>query len=335
MSKFSKSKPQGHKTRGNPKKKLKKKQNAMVKRSVEMLNKDITSFREKLTETHARTPAESSSTDKKIPEFKPVTFGHVNEAALEDSIKSIMSDWTYNYSKSTILVKAELSGLKISDNDFLAGNDRIECHKCKKSRKYICSECGIALVKENEKSRIPTIKLPFDFIILKDPKETCKKATSSHIRILCPSNSALFVYPVIPDLDPTKVASSPIHVDFLDGSQTLGEYEKLASVTNVVLIDATWKMVAHILKDSRLKGISTVQLLPHESHFWRYQKGNPKSYLSTVEAAYYFCLERWKIMETQPYDGSYDNLLFFFDFFLKHLTQTEPDVIAFKRRRVL
>ena len=61
-----------------------------------------------------------------------------------------------------------------------------------------------------------------------------------------------------------------------------------------------------------------VVLREHESLFWRHQRHTPRTYLSTIEAIYYFFVELDKALNevTDSSDSSdghqYDNLLFFF-----------------------
>ena len=70
--------------------------------------------------------------------------------------------------------------------------------------------------------------------------------------------------------------------------------------------------------------------------FWRHQKGKPKEYLATIEvqkfsykkydlfffqAIYYFMVDYHKVISEKPYNGEYDNLLFFFKFMYEKIHQ--------------
>lgn len=55
--------------------------------------------------------------------------------------------------------------------------------------------------------------------------------------------------------------------------------------------------------------------------FWRYQSGKPKEYLSTIEAVYYLCVDFQRYVVERPYEGQFDNLLFFFKFMYEKIHQ--------------
>ena len=48
------------------------------------------------------------------------------------------------------------------------------------------------------------------------------------------------------------------------------------------------------------------------THYWRWQEGTPKTYLSTIEAIYYFMMDLHDIFISSEPTHQYDNLLFFF-----------------------
>ncbi|CAG2179556.1 unnamed protein product, partial [Oppiella nova] len=85
----------------------------------------------------------------------------------------------------------------------------------------------------------------------------------------------------------------------------------------VVFIDSTWRQTHQILKDPRISPLlttSTVILSEHESLFWRHQRHSPRTYLSTIEAIYYFFVDLQVILDERDgncgdYDHRYDNLL--------------------------
>lgn len=57
-----------------------------------------------------------------------------------------------------------------------------------------------------------------------------------------------------------------------------------------------------------------VVLKDQESKFWRHQKENPSTYLSTIEAIYYLVRDYHQLFISSNYSGEYDNLLFLFNF---------------------
>lgn len=76
-------------------------------------------------------------------------------------------------------------------------------------------------------------------------------------------------------------------------------------------------------------GLRCIELSKHETLFWRYQRGKPKTYLATIEAIYYFLVEVYRATYTDiPYQGQYDNLLFFFKFMYEKIhSQYDTDLL--------
>uniref|UniRef100_A0A3P9JS94 tRNA-uridine aminocarboxypropyltransferase 1 n=1 Tax=Oryzias latipes TaxID=8090 RepID=A0A3P9JS94_ORYLA len=89
---------------------------------------------------------------------------------------------------------------------------------------------------------------------------------------------------------------------------------KVFPLQRVVFIDSTWNQTNKIITDERLQGLLQVELKTRKTCFWRHQKGKPDTYLSTIEAIYYFLLEFHQSFLVQEYNGEYDNLLFFFSY---------------------
>lgn len=122
-------------------------------------------------------------------------------------------------------------------------------------------------------------------------------------------------------------------------------------IKKAVFIDSTWKQCRGIYKDERINSLRSCIIQNRLTKFWRSQKGAPKWYLSTIEAIHQFLLEfhisAWGISKSyydkclddlqlidknfippskvidctndskelcKPYDGQYDNILFFYSF---------------------
>ncbi|XP_071157246.1 tRNA-uridine aminocarboxypropyltransferase 1-like isoform X1 [Mytilus edulis] len=81
-----------------------------------------------------------------------------------------------------------------------------------------------------------------------------------------------------------------------------------------VFIDSTWNQTNRISTDERLKALPYIMLKDKESKFWRHQKENPPSYLSTIESIYYLVCDYHEMFMSVNYDGDYDNLMFFFSY---------------------
>ncbi|NXI59734.1 DTWD1 protein, partial [Chloroceryle aenea] len=82
----------------------------------------------------------------------------------------------------------------------------------------------------------------------------------------------------------------------------------------IIFIDSTWNQTNKIITDERLQGLLQVELKTRKTCFWRHQKGKPDTYLSTIEAIYYFLVDYHQEILKENYKGQYDNLLFFFSF---------------------
>ncbi|XP_035778575.1 tRNA-uridine aminocarboxypropyltransferase 1-like [Anopheles albimanus] len=118
-------------------------------------------------------------------------------------------------------------------------------------------------------------------------------------------------------------------------------------VRRAIFIDSTWSQCRGIYKDERLSGLRTVVIQNRISQFWRHQRNSPRWFLATVEAIHQFLMElhiavwgldsRYRGLEhihlkkdqipeeriflpaedladdvVKPYNGQYDNILFFF-----------------------
>ncbi|NXU51909.1 DTWD1 protein, partial [Turnix velox] len=82
----------------------------------------------------------------------------------------------------------------------------------------------------------------------------------------------------------------------------------------IIFIDSTWNQTNKIITDDRLQGLLQIELKTRKTCFWRHQKGKPDTYLSTIEAIYYFLVDYHQEILKENYKGQYDNLLFFFSF---------------------
>lgn len=131
-----------------------------------------------------------------------------------------------------------------------------------------------------------------------------------------------------------------------DSEDVVYTYENLP-IKKAIFIDSTWNQCRGIFKDPKINSLKKVIIQNRLTQFWRHQKDSPRWYLSTIEAIHQFlmelhisawglnkeyleCLENLelktdfipvsKIIEgsvddfgsLKPYNGQYDNLLFFF-----------------------
>ncbi|XP_061172718.1 tRNA-uridine aminocarboxypropyltransferase 1-like [Saccostrea echinata] len=99
-------------------------------------------------------------------------------------------------------------------------------------------------------------------------------------------------------------------------------FKRAPPFERAIFIDSTWKQTKGIIADDRLKDLTCVQLKSRETKFWRHQKDNPATYLSTIEAVYYLVRDYHDLFVDNIYDGEYDNLLFFFNFMYQKIRTT-------------
>ncbi|KAM9311260.1 tRNA-uridine aminocarboxypropyltransferase 1 [Gastrophryne carolinensis] len=227
------------------------------------------------------------------------------------------------------------------------------CPKCKSSRMFYCYTCYVP-VESVPVEDIPFVKLPVKIDIIKHPNETDGKSTSAHAKLLAHEDVTVYTFPCIPDYANNKhdiilVFPSPDSMSlkeslkYLTGqndckdvlaSEPPSKCLKLHTETNgcdneekvktqnikteclkkVVFIDSTWNQTNKIISDERLQGLLTVELTERKTCFWRHQKGTPDTYLSTIEAIYYFMVDYHEQILEMDYHGEYDNLLFFYSF---------------------
>ncbi|NWQ94584.1 DTWD1 protein, partial [Burhinus bistriatus] len=94
----------------------------------------------------------------------------------------------------------------------------------------------------------------------------------------------------------------------------LNNRSEVTKLKKIIFIDSTWNQTNKIITDERLQGLLQIELKTRKTCFWRHQKGKPDTYLSTIEAIYYFLVDYHQEILKENYKGQYDNLLFFFSF---------------------
>lgn len=117
----------------------------------------------------------------------------------------------------------------------------------------------------------------------------------------------------------------------------LKQDDYIAPFDRVVFIDSTWNQTKSIYNDERLKGLRCLELKTRRTKFWRHQEDVPDTYLSTVEAVYYFMRDFHEIFIGTSYSGEYDNLLFFFMFMygkIRKIYDGGEELRAYKKRKV-
>ncbi|KAM6425856.1 tRNA-uridine aminocarboxypropyltransferase 1 isoform 1-T1 [Liasis olivaceus] len=232
---------------------------------------------------------------------------------------------------------------------------RSKCPRCHSSRMFYCYSCYVP-VETVPIEEIPIVKLPLKIDIIKHPNETDGKSTAVHAKLLASEDVTIYTYPCIPDYEEMQheialifpgpnsvsVGNVPLSLQAQCKMDTKGlsaepvlkcaklepshssimSEDKLpkgknAALKKIIFIDSTWNQTNKIITDERLQGLLQIELKSRKTCFWRHQKGKPETYLSTIEAIYYFLVDYHKEVLKEKYDGQYDNLLFFFSFMYK------------------
>lgn len=190
--------------------------------------------------------------------------------------------------------------LKIS-NDHPQPTNASKCKLCNKKQKLYCSFCGVG---ENH----PFLKLPITAEIYRHPSESKLKSTACHLKIL--TGNEVYEYDGLErlkGLDPTTTCL------LYPSDEALEVSELPPSIKNLIVIDGTWRQAKQVLKDIKTLKFHHVKIKNQKTRFWRFQNLS-ENYLATIEAIYYFFVEYYEAFESNgsPYDGRYDNLLFYF-----------------------
>lgn len=214
---------------------------------------------------------------------------------------------------------------------------------------FYCYTCYVP-VENVPIEQIPLVKLPLKVDIIKHPNETDGKSTAVHAKLLAPEFVNIYTYPCIPEYEEkdhevalifpgpksVSIKDIPFHLQRRTGHNIRGKNDnpntpsikrkkteeqglsdsKCQDMTlkRIVFIDSTWNQTNKIVTDERLQGLLQVELKTRKTCFWRHQKGKPDTFLSTIEAIYYFLVDYHTDVLKDEYNGQYDNLLFFYSF---------------------
>ncbi|XP_028811925.1 tRNA-uridine aminocarboxypropyltransferase 1 [Denticeps clupeoides] len=230
-------------------------------------------------------------------------------------------------------------GLKLASHGVLEAaqtTGRLKCPRCGGSRMFFCYTCLCVLGVDPQ--GIPLVKLPVKIDIIKHPNETDGKSTAIHAKLLAPEDVTIYTYPCIPELDSRDnkvvlvfpgpnsltVEEIPQYLSKLENSTeepspkrhkvTEKTDDQHCTLERIVFIDSTWNQTTRISSDERLQDLLRVELKTRKTSFWRHQKGSPDTYLSTIEAIYYFMRDYHAHCLLKEYSGEYDNLLFFYSY---------------------
>ncbi|KAI9281856.1 DTW domain-containing protein [Sporodiniella umbellata] len=204
--------------------------------------------------------------------------------------------------------------LKIDNDQVLKeATQRLSCPTCNKSVKYFCYVCF--QVVGMDRSKVPHVNLPVPLDIIKHPKELDGKSTAIHAKIIAKDDVNLYTWPKIPEY---KNAKRTLLLFPGTNAKRLEDIPR-DSFDRIAVIDGTWIQANQIARETKeLQSMQCVAIESRKTNFWRFQMVDDH-HLATIEAIYYLYKEFGESYEA-PYNGSYDNLLFYYKFFY-HLIQ--------------
>ncbi|CAO2578992.1 tRNA-uridine aminocarboxypropyltransferase 1 [Lemmus lemmus] len=208
---------------------------------------------------------------------------------------------------ASIASEDPLQNLRLASQEVLhkaQRSGRSRCLQCGGSRMFYCYTCCVPV--EN----VPTEQIPLVQVVLvfPGPQSISIKDVSFHLQQRIASKSRSRTDDL--DVPPFKLKRTEV-----EGGSDLNEsMHKGPGLKRVVFIDSTWSQTNQITSDERLRELLQVELKTRKTCFWRHQKGKPDTFLSTIEAIYYFLVDYHSDMLKEKYKGQYDNLLFFYSF---------------------
>ncbi|XP_021050464.1 DTW domain-containing protein 1 [Mus pahari] len=249
---------------------------------------------------------------------------------------------------ASIASEDPLQNLRLASQEVLhkaQQSGRSRCLQCGGSRMFYCYTCCVP-VENVPTEQIPSVQLPLKIDIIKHPNETDGKSTAVHAKLLAPDSVNIYTYPCIPEYEgkdhevvlvfpgPQSISIKDVSIHLQQRIESKGRNKaddldvpacklRRTQVENtsrgpelkrVVFIDSTWNQTNQIASDERLRELLQVELRTRKTCFWRHQKGKPDTFLSTIEAIYYFLVDYHSEVQKEKYRGQYDNLLFFYSF---------------------
>uniref|UniRef100_A0A2K6EEK2 tRNA-uridine aminocarboxypropyltransferase 1 n=1 Tax=Propithecus coquereli TaxID=379532 RepID=A0A2K6EEK2_PROCO len=187
---------------------------------------------------------------------------------------------------------------------------RSKCLKCGSSRMFYCYTCYVP-VENVPIEQIPLVKLPLKIDIIKHPNETDGKSTAIHAKLLAPEFVNIYTYPCIPEYEENDHEALQ-HVIL----KYLSIHLLRIRISSYINRESDFSVIKIIIVNTFAKKLEPafVELKTRKTCFWRHQKGKPDTFLSTIEAIYYFLVDYHTDVLKEKYKGQYDNLLFFYSF---------------------
>ncbi|XP_006500195.1 tRNA-uridine aminocarboxypropyltransferase 1 isoform X2 [Mus musculus] len=227
-------------------------------------------------------PQESKEDNANCVETKP---SQTTSIASEDPLQNLC------LASQEVLRKAQQSG-------------RSRCRQCGGSRMFYCYTCCVPV------GNVPTEQIPCVQVVLvfPGPQSISIEDVSFHLQKRIESKGRNKADNL--DVPPRKLKRTTDE----EGWDLHESTRQGPELKRVVFIDSTWSQTNQIASDERLRELLQVELRTRKTCFWRHQKGKPDTFLSTIEAIYYFLVDYHSAVQKEKYRGQYDNLLFFYSF---------------------
>ncbi|XP_021117033.1 DTW domain-containing protein 1 isoform X2 [Heterocephalus glaber] len=210
------------------------------------------------------------------------------------------------HSQTTLIASEDpLQNLCLASQEILQKaqqSGRSKCLRCGGSRMFYCYTCYVP-VENVPVGQIPLVKIA---LVFPGPQSVSIKDISFHLQKRIQTKGKTDG-PESPSFKRKKTEEQE-SCD-LNDSKCKG-----TTLKKVIFIDSTWNQTNKIVNDERLQGLLQVELKTRKTSFWRHQEGKPDTFLSTIEAIYYFLVDYHADILKETYKGQYDNLLFFYSF---------------------
>ncbi|WKX96971.1 hypothetical protein Q1695_012990 [Nippostrongylus brasiliensis] len=184
----------------------------------------------------------------------------------------------------------------LSSFDPLDGLTKTKCPTCDKRRMYFCYDCRVLMPGVYS----PQVKLPCDVDVIKHPMEKNSKSSAVHCKIVAPEQTRVFDVPNV--------------YDYREDSSSVGEGSNVLVFPSpsAVSIEEFVRTKGPIKRLIVLDCLPCVSLSSYRTAYWRPQHDVGEHGLATIEAIYYAQREYQELLSGRPYQGEFDDLLYWF-----------------------
>ncbi|KAK6741155.1 hypothetical protein RB195_009174 [Necator americanus] len=190
---------------------------------------------------------------------------------------------------------------------------------------YFCYDCRLTLPGVFS----PQVKLPCYVDIIKHPSEKNSKSSAIHCKIVAPEQTKIFDVPNVFDYGGENSADtegSTVLVFPSPSAVSIEEFVRVKGpIKRLIVLDCTWFQVHMMQKIPEIQGLPCVSLSKYRTAFWRPQHNVDESGLATIEAIYYALREYQEYGLGRPYQGEFDDLLYWFFHTQQHVNRKQQE----------